>query len=77
MKLLQFETIQPKGVFVIPENNFVSYKHSIESVDKRNSGVLTYKYGTKISQVEIVAAPPKICFDTNEKTRNNSTTKNT
>ena len=64
MKLLKFETIQPRGVFIIPENNFVSYRHSEESKTKRDSGTLVYKTGAKTSQVEVRAVPPTICFDT-------------
>jgi hypothetical protein len=67
MKLLKFETIQPKGIFVIPETNFVSYRHSDESKNKRDSGTLVYKCGTKTSQVEVRAIKPTICFDTSIK----------
>ena len=59
MKLLRFETIQPKGCFIIPENTFVSYKQSDKSKEERNSGTLTYKVGAKTLSIEIKAPDEK------------------
>ena len=67
MKLLQFETIQPKGLFIIPETNFVCYKSTVKMVEERGSGTLTYKSGAKTLSVEVKHSKPKVYLDTNAK----------
>ena len=71
MKFLKFETVQPKGVFVIPEGRFICYKATEKTRAERDSGTLTYSSGGKTFSVEVKDVPPVICPNIYERTVQN------